>query len=168
MSHLATATYMKPSTFDRCAMSTPASEEEHTCHLFWQYNMHACTHRLRACSGCMRFSTFPEKCILIQKRHPYTGNLNSETSGDSKNTFLHCGDVSVPSVLQHLEWAGPHAPYRPSSCPSRRAIACQCPCPYLPLPWFLSAGDLVAAPMEPRQGTLDQVFTNSTYQSETY
>ncbi len=35
----------------------------------------------------------PETSILIQKRHPYTGNLNSETSGDSKNTFLHCGDV---------------------------------------------------------------------------
>ncbi len=35
----------------------------------------------------------PETSILIQKRHPYAGNLNSETSGDSKNTFLHCGDV---------------------------------------------------------------------------
>ncbi len=31
--------------------------------------------------------------ILIQKRHPHTGNLNSETSGDSRNAFLHCGDV---------------------------------------------------------------------------
>ena len=31
--------------------------------------------------------------IAIQKRHPYTGNVNSETSGDSKNAFLHCGDV---------------------------------------------------------------------------
>ena len=29
----------------------------------------------------------------IQKRHPYTGNLNSETSGDSNNTLLHCGDA---------------------------------------------------------------------------
>ncbi len=35
----------------------------------------------------------PATSTLIQKRHPYTGNLNSETSGDSKNTFLHCGDV---------------------------------------------------------------------------
>jgi hypothetical protein len=26
-------------------------------------------------------------------RHPYTGNLNAETSGDSKDAFLHCGDV---------------------------------------------------------------------------
>ncbi len=40
----------------------------------------------------------PKTCILIQKRHPYTGNLNSETSGDSKNAFLHCGDV-----LAHLQ-----------------------------------------------------------------
>jgi len=27
------------------------------------------------------------------ERHPYTGNLSLETSGDSKNRFLHCGDV---------------------------------------------------------------------------
>ncbi len=31
--------------------------------------------------------------ILIQKRHPYTGNLNTEMSRDSKNTFLHGGGV---------------------------------------------------------------------------
>jgi len=37
----------------------------------------------------------PETSISIQKRHPYTGNLNSETSGDSQNAFLHCGDVSA-------------------------------------------------------------------------
>ena len=36
-----------------------------------------------------------ETSILIQKSHPYTGNLNTETSGDSENTFLHCGDVSA-------------------------------------------------------------------------
>lgn len=34
-----------------------------------------------------------ETSFLIQKRHPNTGNLNSERSGDSKNTILHCGDV---------------------------------------------------------------------------
>ncbi len=34
-----------------------------------------------------------ETSISIQKRHSYTRNLNSETSGDSKNAFLHCGDV---------------------------------------------------------------------------
>ena len=37
----------------------------------------------------------PETCISILKRHPFTGNLNRETSGDSKHAFLHCGDVSV-------------------------------------------------------------------------
>ena len=31
--------------------------------------------------------------ILNQKRHPYSGILNRETSGDSKNAFLHRGDV---------------------------------------------------------------------------
>ncbi len=27
------------------------------------------------------------------KRHSYSGNLNTETPGDSKNVFLPCGDV---------------------------------------------------------------------------
>ena len=31
--------------------------------------------------------------ILIQKLHPCIGNLNSEMAGDSKNVFLHWGDV---------------------------------------------------------------------------
>jgi len=35
----------------------------------------------------------PKTFIWNQKRHPYTGNLASETSGDSKFVFLHCGDV---------------------------------------------------------------------------
>ena len=35
---------------------------------------------------------FIETSRLIQKRHPYTENLNSETSGD-KNAFLRCGDL---------------------------------------------------------------------------
>ncbi len=35
----------------------------------------------------------PKTSISIQKRPPYTGNLNSETSGHSKNAFLRCGDV---------------------------------------------------------------------------
>ncbi len=29
----------------------------------------------------------PEASILIQKHHPYNGNLNSETPVDSKNAF---------------------------------------------------------------------------------
>ncbi len=41
----------------------------------------------------------PETPILIQERHPYTGNLNSGTFGDSKNAFLHFGDVSGLSML---------------------------------------------------------------------
>ena len=31
--------------------------------------------------------------IIIQKRHPYTGNLKSETPGDSKIAFVRHGDV---------------------------------------------------------------------------
>ena len=34
-----------------------------------------------------------ETFILIQKRRPYNGNLNSGTSGDSKHAFLGCGDI---------------------------------------------------------------------------
>jgi len=46
----------------------------------------------------------PKTSILIQKRHSYTRNLNSETSGDSKNAFLHGGDVLglVMIILQIL------------------------------------------------------------------
>lgn len=36
----------------------------------------------------------PDMSVLIQRHHSYTRVLNSETSGDSKNTVLHCGDVS--------------------------------------------------------------------------
>ena len=31
----------------------------------------------------------PETSILIQKRHPYTGNLDQQTFWDTKNVFLH-------------------------------------------------------------------------------
>ena len=48
--------------------------------------------------------------ISIQKRHPYTRILNSETPGDSKTAFVHCGDVldkyvylSVGSTCTYLE-----------------------------------------------------------------
>ena len=43
-----------------------------------------------------------EKSILIQKRHPYPGNLNTETSGDSKSAILHCGDVFGVSGLETM------------------------------------------------------------------
>ena len=35
----------------------------------------------------------PRTSICDQKRQSHTTNLNSETSGDSNNTFTHCGDV---------------------------------------------------------------------------
>ena len=35
----------------------------------------------------------PETSNLIQTRHPYTGNLNKETSGDGENASLRCADV---------------------------------------------------------------------------
>lgn len=39
--------------------------------------------------------------LFIQECHPYTGNLNSEKSGDSTNALLHCGDVlGVREVCQ--------------------------------------------------------------------
>ena len=45
----------------------------------------------------------PSMSISIQKCHPHTRNLYSETSGDSKHAFLHCGDVlnvgKVPSYM---------------------------------------------------------------------
>jgi len=31
-------------------------------------------------------------CILVQKRYPYTGNLNSEMPGDSENAYLSWRD----------------------------------------------------------------------------
>ena len=34
-------------------------------------------------------------CFKRHKRHLYSGNLLSETPGDSKNVFLHCGCVLV-------------------------------------------------------------------------
>ena len=35
----------------------------------------------------------PKMYISIQNRHAYTGDVNSERPGDSKNVFLQCGDV---------------------------------------------------------------------------
>ncbi len=55
---------------------------------------------------------------LIQKRHPCTGNLTSETSGDRKTALLHCGDV-----LGHVDKTQ-------SSC-GCRSVVCLCA---LPLP----------------------------------
>jgi len=39
------------------------------------------------------YSSFhPKTSFMYQKRHPYSGNVNSETSADSKNVFVDCGD----------------------------------------------------------------------------
>jgi len=35
----------------------------------------------------------PKRFSFFKKRPFYSGNLNSETPGDNKNAFLHCGDV---------------------------------------------------------------------------
>ena len=40
--------------------------------------------------SCSSQSRIP---VLIYEHHPYTGNLNREMSGDSKNAFLHWEDV---------------------------------------------------------------------------
>ena len=50
-------------------------------------------HLLQDMAGHEPFSNH-EMSILIQKRHPYTGDLSRILSGDSKNAFLHCEDVS--------------------------------------------------------------------------
>ncbi len=36
----------------------------------------------------------PTRRFFSQKRHPYRGNLDTETPGDSKDTIPHWGDVS--------------------------------------------------------------------------
>jgi len=48
----------------------------------------------------------PVTSILIQKRLFYSGNLNSETPWESKNVFLHWGDVlGMPKDWQHVAYA---------------------------------------------------------------
>ena len=47
-------------------------------------------------TGCsLADLTYTSVAILIQKHHPYTGNLNSETSVDSKNALLMVCLVNV-------------------------------------------------------------------------
>ncbi len=43
--------------------------------------------------------------ILIQKRHPDIGNLNSEASGDSESACLHCGDSLDVCLLCIIDYA---------------------------------------------------------------
>lgn len=51
-----------------------------------------CFHCCSVVEGEILFN--PVMYSLIQKHHPCTGTLNSKTSGDRKNAFLHCGHVS--------------------------------------------------------------------------
>ncbi len=46
----------------------------------------------------------PKVSILVQTCHLYTGKLNSEMSGDSKNALLNCGDVLAVSTTNHDQW----------------------------------------------------------------
>jgi len=46
-----------------------------------------------AISNDCKLLAIPKRLFAIQKRPFYTGNLNSETPGNSKNAFLHWGDV---------------------------------------------------------------------------
>ena len=55
--------------------------------LRWPFNPGCAMHDM--VSALLNQETF----ILIQKRRPYSGNLNSGTSGDSKHAFLGCGDI---------------------------------------------------------------------------
>ena len=43
----------------------------------------------------------PKTSTSNQTHHPYTGNLISETSGDSDNTLLQCGDVLATLHMHH-------------------------------------------------------------------
>ena len=69
--------------------------------------MHNKQHFARCLSLSLSALFDPETYILIQNRHPYTGNPNSETSGDSNSAFLHPGDVLAHSnaCRDHHQWS---------------------------------------------------------------
>ncbi len=72
-----------------------------------------------------------ETSILSQKRHPYTGNLNSGTSGDTKNAFLHCGDVSAISHKHpHNLWTNKVGKAAVTSSVTSSALIFPLPSPY--------------------------------------
>ena len=54
------------------------------------------------CSPCALFN--PEPSTSTQQCHPYTGNLNSQTSGDSQNAFLHWGDALGTDIALHMPY----------------------------------------------------------------
>ena len=116
----------------------------------------------------------PEASVPIQKCHPYTGNLNTETPGGSKNASPNCGDTTVELQHDHVplqKKEREEAPARPSAgnafvAPSKRGGSFappaarardevsppQCCCLLLPLPIFpcshLTAG-VTQHPLEP-------------------
>lgn len=45
----------------------------------------------------------PVTSIVFQKCHPYTGNVISETLGDSQNALLHWGDVLGGSLVAQTD-----------------------------------------------------------------
>ena len=90
--------------WDPCGRVPPASEERLEGPAignkgFMEAELPACTARQTLISTAL---VNAETSILIQKRHPYTGKLNSDTSGDSKTAFLHCRDVEEHSALVYL------------------------------------------------------------------
>ena len=57
------------------------------------------------------FALLNLKTYIDKKHLSYTGILNRETSGDSKNAFLHCGDVLALfcicyALIKHVSSAG--------------------------------------------------------------
>ena len=57
--------------------------------------------------------------------HPYTGNLNSETSGDSENALWHCEDVSA--LVELHSTASTKLTRLPLSLLLVRSITAECP-----------------------------------------
>ncbi len=60
------------------------------------YNAKHCHEIPNRYIGSTASSVQSETAILFQKCHPYTGNPNRETSGDSTNAFLDWGHVLGP------------------------------------------------------------------------
>ncbi len=70
-----------------------------------QISMTICHVYKSHCRQCQQHGVYtalfnPETYISMQQRRPYTGNLNSEASGESKNPFLQCGDVIADAQEQ--------------------------------------------------------------------
>ena len=64
-----------------CIVPKPDCSHTWWCHWYVEANMNTCG------------TDNPKISVLIQKQLRYTGSIKSEMSRDSKNAFLHCGDV---------------------------------------------------------------------------